>query len=97
MDATSDDRGLEFAVLFLLMKSIVASLVLFAGMTASNVTYAQDTSAATLLVLAKSDNMLALVDPVSLQVMARIPAGNDPHEVVASTDGLYLQLWIRNL
>ena len=27
------------------------------------------------------------MDPASLQVVARIPVGNDPHEVVASTDG----------
>jgi YVTN family beta-propeller protein len=69
------------------MKSMVASLALFAGMIASNVAYAQGPPSATLLVLAKSDSMLAIVDPVSLKVLARIPAGNDPHEVVASTDG----------
>lgn len=41
----------------------------------------------TLLVLAKSDNTVAIVDPASLQVLARIPAGPDPHEIVASDDG----------
>jgi hypothetical protein len=40
-----------------------------------------------LLVLEKSDNTLAVVDPRSLQIVARIPAGQDPHEVVASDDG----------
>ena len=40
-----------------------------------------------LLVLEKSDNMLAIVDPASLQVVARVPAGPDPHEIVASADG----------
>jgi YVTN family beta-propeller protein len=40
-----------------------------------------------LLVLEKSDNMLAIVDPASLQIVARIPAGPDPHEIVASADG----------
>jgi YVTN family beta-propeller protein len=40
-----------------------------------------------LLVLAKRDGMLLIVDPSSLKVIARIPVGNDPHEVIASTDG----------
>ena len=40
-----------------------------------------------LLVLEKSDNTLAVVDPEELQVVARIPAGEDPHEVIASDDG----------
>jgi len=31
--------------------------------------------------------MLAIVDPSSRQVLARIAVGNDPHEVIASADG----------
>ncbi|KAA9035549.1 YncE family protein [Ginsengibacter hankyongi] len=41
----------------------------------------------TLLALSKTDHTLAMVDPVSLKVMARVPVGSDPHEVIASTDG----------
>jgi YVTN family beta-propeller protein len=41
----------------------------------------------TLLVLAKSDNTVAVVDPATLQVLVRIPAGPDPHEIIASDDG----------
>jgi YVTN family beta-propeller protein len=41
----------------------------------------------TLLVLSKQDHTLAIVDPATLQVVARVPVGNDPHEVVASTNG----------
>jgi YVTN family beta-propeller protein len=41
----------------------------------------------TLLVLAKSDNTVAIVDPATLQVLARVPSGPDPHEIVASDDG----------
>lgn len=48
---------------------------------------AQDAPLNTLLVLAKGDNMLAIVDPSSRQVLARIAVGNDPHEVIASADG----------
>jgi YVTN family beta-propeller protein len=40
-----------------------------------------------LLVLSKQDHTLAIVDPATLQVAARVPVGDDPHEVVASTDG----------
>src|SRR5580693_5957096 len=40
-----------------------------------------------LLVLEKSDNTLAIVDPASFEILARVPAGQDPHEIVASPDG----------
>ncbi len=40
-----------------------------------------------LLVLEKSDNSLAIVAPATLQIVARVPAGPDPHEIVASADG----------
>ncbi|MGD1022480.1 MAG: YncE family protein [Candidatus Sulfotelmatobacter sp.] len=49
--------------------------------------HAADTPANALLVLAKHDGTLAIVDPSSLQVIARIPVGKDPHEVIASSDG----------
>lgn len=41
----------------------------------------------TLLALSKQDHTLAIVDPESLHVVARIPVGEDPHEVIASADG----------
>jgi YVTN family beta-propeller protein len=40
-----------------------------------------------LLVLEKSDNSLAIVNPETLKIIARVPAGPDPHEIVASPDG----------
>jgi DNA-binding beta-propeller fold protein YncE len=48
---------------------------------------AQNTPATSLLVLSKRDHMLSIVDPANLQVIARMPVGNDPHEVIASSDG----------
>jgi len=48
---------------------------------------AQSTPARTLLALSKSDHVLAIIDPVSLKIIARVPVGSDPHEVVASADG----------
>ncbi|HEX8723538.1 MAG TPA: cytochrome D1 domain-containing protein [Pyrinomonadaceae bacterium] len=41
----------------------------------------------TLLVLNKAENTLALVDPATMQVVARVPTGEGPHEVVVSADG----------
>lgn len=43
----------------------------------------------TLLALSKRDHTLAIVDPSSLKVVAKAPVGNDPHEVIASTDGKF--------
>lgn len=60
------------------------SMALFAAVPAS----AQTPSPA-LLVLEKSDNSLAIVDPATLQIVARVPAGQDPHEIIASTDGRF--------
>jgi YVTN family beta-propeller protein len=42
-----------------------------------------------LLVLNKGANELAIVDPATKQVVARIPTGDGPHEVAASDDGKY--------
>ena len=43
----------------------------------------------TLLVLEKSDHALAIIDPASRKVLTRVPAGEDPHEIVASDDGRF--------
>ncbi|MGH7708050.1 MAG: YncE family protein [Vulcanimicrobiaceae bacterium] len=48
---------------------------------------AQNTPSQTLLVLSKKAHTLAIADPVELKVLSRVPVGNDPHEVIASTDG----------
>ncbi len=48
---------------------------------------AQPTPRTALLALSKEDHTLAIVDPSTLAVVARIPVGDDPHEVIASTDG----------
>jgi len=48
---------------------------------------AADTPANALLVLEKEQNTLVIVDPASLAIVARVPAGNNPHEVAVSDDG----------
>jgi DNA-binding beta-propeller fold protein YncE len=51
--------------------------------------HAESTPSKALLVLAKTDRTLAIVDPESLHVVARMPSGPDPHEVIASADGKF--------
>jgi YVTN family beta-propeller protein len=48
---------------------------------------AQSTPNRSLLALSKHNHTLAIVDPNTLQVVARAPVGSDPHEVIASSDG----------
>jgi YVTN family beta-propeller protein len=50
---------------------------------------AESTPSKALLVLSKTDHTLSIVDPVSLKVIARMPSGPDPHEVVASADAKF--------
>jgi YVTN family beta-propeller protein len=59
--------------------------ILLMGICLTGTSLAQNK--ASLLVLSKQDHTLAIVDPSSLQVTARAPVGNDPHEVIASADG----------
>lgn len=47
---------------------------------------AQPTPNPALLALSKQDHTLSIVDPATLNVVARIPVGDDPHEVIASDD-----------
>ncbi len=69
------------------MKLSKPSLLLLAALFASGVLHAQSTPADSLLVLSKSGHTLAIVDPSTLKAIAKIPVGNDPHEVIASSDG----------
>jgi DNA-binding beta-propeller fold protein YncE len=40
-----------------------------------------------LLALSKADHILAIINPLTLQIIERVPVGPDPHEVIASSDG----------
>ncbi len=40
-----------------------------------------------LLALSKKDHVLAIVDPSTFKVIAKVPVGEDPHEVISSSDG----------
>lgn len=67
----------------LLFVDAAIALFLFAAIGVS----AQSTPSRFLLALSKRNHTLAIVDPKSLQVIARVPVGLDPHEVIASSDG----------
>src|SRR5512142_1721819 len=43
-----------------------------------------------LLVLEKSDKTLAIIDASTQKVIARVPAGEDPHEIVADGHFAYI-------
>ncbi|MGO9338797.1 MAG: YncE family protein [Terracidiphilus sp.] len=60
---------------------LLSAAILTVGATA------QPTPKAALLALSKQDHTLSIVDPADLRVVARIPVGDDPHEVIASADG----------
>src|SRR5262245_54694854 len=62
--------------------------VLAAGLAACATSQASPpTPSPALLVLNKSESMLAIVDPASRQVVARVPTGESPHELAVSADG----------
>jgi len=72
------------------MLANIANRVLFfvlATLAVSTALRAQSTPRESLLILSKHDHTLAIVDPGTLKVLTRIPVGNDPHEVIASSDG----------
>src|SRR5580658_8645827 len=49
----------------------------------------QSTPQESLLILSKSGQTLSIVEPSTLKVVARVPVGPDPHEVIASADGKF--------
>jgi YVTN family beta-propeller protein len=63
---------------------VVALLTACLGLAVSN---GQNTPSTVLLVLSKSDRTVSIVDPATLKVLARMPSGPDPHEIVADADG----------
>jgi YVTN family beta-propeller protein len=67
------------------LAALFISAFLFAATSSAQTPTATPSPA--LLVLNKSANQLAIVDPATKQVIARIGTGEGPHEVAASTDG----------
>lgn len=69
------------------MRIIFLPLILSVSLLGTCILSAQTTPRPALLILAKKDQQLLIADPTSLKVVARLPAGPDPHEVIASPDG----------
>jgi YVTN family beta-propeller protein len=69
------------------MRTLLRFVSAVATVCFGSILWAQTTPGASLLVLSKHDHTLSIVDPTTLQVDAHMPVGNDPHEVIASTDG----------
>ncbi|HEV2350607.1 MAG TPA: YncE family protein [Terriglobia bacterium] len=63
--------------------------LLLGSMLASSVLAAESTPARALLALSKRDRTLAIIDPMSLKIVAKVPVGPDPHEVIAGADGRF--------
>ena len=70
-----------------LLAPVAAGVALIASLACGTICNAQQAPRRSLLALSKTDHTLAIVDPTTLKIVARIPVGEDPHEVIASTDG----------
>jgi len=66
-----------------------AALLLAGAFFATSALHAESTPSKALLVLSKTDHTLAIIDPTDAHVVARMPSGPDPHEVIASADGKF--------
>jgi DNA-binding beta-propeller fold protein YncE len=63
------------------------ALCIATGLALAGFLHAEPTPTKALLVLSKGNKTLSIVDPTSLKVIASMPSGPDPHEVIASEDG----------
>jgi YVTN family beta-propeller protein len=70
------------------MKVTTQAVIFITVALAAGSLAAAPTPANALLVLEKAQNSLVIVDPASLQIVARVPAGANPHEVAVADDGL---------
>jgi YVTN family beta-propeller protein len=68
-----------------MLSSVVLLMISF--FTAIGAVAQTPAPARSLLALSKRNHTLAIVDADTLQVIARVPVGPDPHEVIASSDG----------
>jgi YVTN family beta-propeller protein len=68
------------------IRFVLAALAMTMGLAGGKAA-AQGTPKTALLALSKPDHTLSIIDPATLKVVATVPVGDDPHEVVASADG----------
>jgi YVTN family beta-propeller protein len=77
------DIALQRSAAAKILVAVFFSAFIFAAASTAQ----SQTPSPTLLVLNKAANSLAIVDPATKQVVARIDTGEGPHEVAASDDG----------
>jgi YVTN family beta-propeller protein len=70
-----------------LMNASACAALLLLSLCSAGAIHGQSAPTPTLLILSKQEHSLSIVDSSSLRVIAKVPVGNDPHEVIASTDG----------
>ena len=70
------------------MKGTISTVLFVTAAIAMGILRAAPTPANALLVLEKAQNSLVIVDPVNLQIVARVPAGQNPYEVAVADDGM---------
>ncbi|MEO7992079.1 MAG: hypothetical protein ABI663_21180 [Chryseolinea sp.] len=70
-----------------LLKLLATHFLLALLVYTSSDCMAQPAQPPMLLALSKNDHTLAIINSVTLKVIARVPVGPDPHEVIASSDG----------
>src|SRR5436190_4219912 len=61
---------------------IVAAMIVMTSLAARS-----QSAKPVLVALNKADASLAIIDPVSMKLIAKVPTGDGPHEVVLSSDG----------
>ena len=69
------------------MRNRIFSFLSLSLLALPTLAVAQATPKAALLALSKQDHTLSIVDPADLHIVATVPVGDDPHEVIASADG----------
>lgn len=76
-------RAFPMPALSLFSPTCLLACSLLGGLVAR----AADTPSPALLVLNKEEATLAIIDPASFKVVAKVPTGESPHEVATSADG----------
>ena len=74
---------------------VLAGVVLGVAVLTAPGSWGQVVEHPVLLALSKTDHTLSIVDPVTLKIIAKMPVGPDPHEVIASADGT--RAWVSNM
>jgi YVTN family beta-propeller protein len=69
------------------MRIQLAAALLCGSLFLPGILLGQSTPQDVLLVLAKGDQTLSIIDPGNLKILGQVPVGKDPHEVIASSDG----------